>query len=312
MTTRRKLPPLTALTAFEAAARLSSFTKAANELGVTQAAVSRQIHLLEDHFGFALFIRSHRHVALTDKGRVLASASQDAFDTIASSVSEVTRDAEDVDLTIAATVAFSHFWLLPRISDFSRNHPNINLRILTQDNVPNLESTEIDIAIRFGSGMWGDAQAGLLFDDEVFPVCSPNFAHEAGCIAKPHDLLAHPLISYTADDPTWTGWSEWLAAFAVELPKRKSGLRCSFYTEAIYATLNGQGITLGWRRLVEDLLIQGRLVKVTDSAVQTRNAYFAVVPKRRRQTEASRLFQMWLTETAEEICHRRSPQSAMT
>lgn len=298
MGTRRKLPPLTALTAFESAARLESFTKAANELGVTQAAVSRQIHLLEAYFGFALFVRGHRKVELTDKGRVLALASQDAFDIIASSVSEVTTDAQDVDLTIAATVAFSHFWLLPRISEFSRNHPGINLRILTQDSFPNIESAEIDIAIRFGSGMWADGQASLLFEDEVFPVCSPSFAQSAGHISTPNDLLAHPLISYTADDPTWTGWSEWLAAFAVELPKRKSGLRCSFYTEAIYAALNGQGIALGWRRLVEDLLVQGRLMRLTDSTVKTRNAYFAIVPKRRGQTEACRLFQVWLGETA--------------
>lgn len=300
MGTRRKLPPLTALTAFESAARLESFTKAANELGVTQAAVSRQIHLLEAYFGFALFVRGHRKVELTDKGRVLALASQDAFDIIASSVSEVTTDAQDVDLTIAATVAFSHFWLLPRISEFSRNHPGINLRILTQDSFPNIESAEIDIAIRFGSGMWADGQASLLFEDEVFPVCSPSFAQSAGPVSTPNDLLAHPLISYTADDPTWTGWSEWLAAFAVELPKRKSGLRCSFYTEAIYAALNGQGIALGWRRLVEDLLVQGRLIRLTNSTVKTRNAYFAIVPKRRRQTEACRLFQVWLGESAKQ------------
>ena len=307
---RRKLPPPTALTAFESAARLSSFTKAANELGVTQAAISRQIHLLEAYFGFALFIRGHRKIEITEKGRVLASASQDAFDIIASSVSEITRDTQDVDLTIAATVAFSHFWLLPRISEFSRNHPGINLRILTQDNVPNIESSDIDIAIRFGSGMWADGQASVLFEDEVFPVCSSNFALNAANIAIPRDLLAYPLISYTADDPTWTGWSEWLAAFGVELPKRKSGLRCSFYTEAIYAALNGQGITLGWRRLVEDLLVQGRLIQLTDSTVKTRNAYFAVVPKRRRQTEAAQLFQMWLTETAEQLAYPDQATSA--
>ncbi|MGJ7043552.1 DNA-binding transcriptional LysR family regulator [Shinella sp. BE166] len=311
MGSRRKLPPLTALTAFESAARLASFTKAANELGVTQAAISRQIHLLEAYFGFALFIRGHRKIEVTEKGRVLASASQDAFDIIATSVSDITRDAQDVDLTIAATVAFSHFWLLPRISEFSRDHPDINLRILTQDHVPNIESSDLDIAIRFGSGMWADGQANVLFEDEIFPVCSPAFAQNAGSIETPHDLLAYPLISNTADDPTWTGWSEWLAAFAVELPKRKSGLRCSFYTEAIYAALNGQGITLGWRRLVEDLLVQGRLIRLTNSAVKTRNAYFAVVPKRRRQTEASRLFQAWLAETAEKpaITDQSTPPS---
>ncbi|WKL24525.1 LysR substrate-binding domain-containing protein (plasmid) [Sinorhizobium meliloti] len=100
-----------------------------------------------------------------------------------------------------------------------------------------------------------------------------------------------------ADDPTWTGWSEWLAAFSVELPKKQPGLRCSFYTDAIYSALNGQGIALGWRHLVEDLLEQGRLVKLTDATVKTRNAYFSVVPKRRRQSEAAQRFLSWLGET---------------
>ncbi len=308
---RRRLPPLTALTAFEAAARLSSFTRAATELGVTQAAVSRQIHQLEEFLAFPLFIRRHRKVELTEKGRMLAAASQDAFDLIATTLSDMTKEDQDTDLTIAATVAFSHFWLLPRISDFSRRHPNINLRILTQDNIPNIESSELDIAIRFGSGMWPDGRANVLFEDEIFPVCSAQFARSAARIETPRDLLAYPLISNTADDPTWTGWSEWLAAFSVELPKRTPGLRCSFYTEAIYAALNGQGITLGWRRLVEDLLLQGRLVKLTESTVKTRNAYFAVVPKRRRQTEASRLFQDWLAEAAEKPAMTERPVSEL-
>jgi DNA-binding transcriptional LysR family regulator len=297
MSIRRKLPPLTALTAFEAAARLTSFTKAASELGVTQAAISRQIHLLEEYFGFPLFLRLHRKIKLTEKGKSLASAAQDAFDLLAASVAEVSMADHEAELTIAATVAFSHFWLLPRISEFSSRHPEINLRIVTQDNIPNIESSDLDVAVRFGNGMWPDGQAELLFEDEIFPICSPKFAETAGTITSPRELLAYPLISNMADDPTWTGWSEWLAAFSVELPKKQPGLRCSFYTDAIYSALNGQGIALGWRHLVEDLLDQGRLVRLTEATVKTRNAYFSVVPKRRRQSEAARLFQNWLTET---------------
>jgi DNA-binding transcriptional LysR family regulator len=294
MVARRKLPPLTALTAFEAAARLASFTKAASELGVTQAAVSRQVHLLEETLGFPLFIRLHRRIDLTEKGKTLASAAQDAFDLIAASVSEITKEDHVGELTIAASVAFSQFWLLPRMPDFSREHPDINLRIVTQDSMPNIESSDLDIAIRFGNGMWSDGQAELLFDDEIFPVCSQDFMRTAGKIEAPADLVAHPLIANVTSDQTWTGWSEWLAAFSVELPKKTFGLRCSFYTEAISAALNGQGIALGWRRLVEDLLLQGRLVQLTDATVKTRNAYFVVIPKRRRQSEAARQFLAWL------------------
>lgn len=298
MSIRRKLPPLTALTAFEASARLASFTKAAEELGVTQAAVSRQIHLLEEHFGFPLFVRLHRKIKLTEKAALLASAAQDAFDLLAATAAEISKSDHEAELTIAATVAFSHFWLLPRISEFSSQHPEINLRIITQDSMPNIESSDLDVAIRFGSGMWSDGHAQLLFEDEIFPICSPKFAESAGSsIASPIDLLGFPLISNMVDDPTWTGWSEWLAAFSVELPKKHPGLRCSFYTDAIYSALNGQGIALGWRHLVEDLLEQGRLVRLTDAAVKTRNAYFSVVPKRRRQSDAAKLFLDWLAET---------------
>ncbi|WP_245571330.1 LysR substrate-binding domain-containing protein [Neorhizobium alkalisoli] len=288
---------MTALTAFEAAARLGSFTKAADELGVTQAAVSRQIHLLEEQFGFPLFVRLHRKIKLTEKAKTLASAAQDAFDLLAASVAEISKGDHDAELTISATVAFSHFWLLPRISEFSSQHPEISLRIITQDNMPNIESGDLDVAIRFGNGMWPDGQAELLFEDEIFPICSPKFAANAGSITSPRDLLGYPLISNMVDDPTWTGWSEWLAAFSVELPKKQPGLRCSFYTDAIYSALNGQGIALGWRHLVEDLLVQGRLVKLTDATVKTRNAYFSVIPKRRRQSEAAQLFLNWLGKT---------------
>lgn len=286
------------MTSFEAAARLASFTKAANELGVTQAAISRQIHLLEELFGFPLFVRLHRRIELTERGKTFATAAQDALDLIATSVIEITKEDSAAELTIAASVAFSQFWLLPRISEFSKRHPEISLRIVSQDTMPNIEAGELDMAIRFGTGMSSDGTAEMLFEDEIFPICSPDFAKMAGDINNVNDLVGHPLISNATDDPTWTGWKEFLASFSVEMPKKPLGLRCSFYTEAIYAALNGQGIALGWRHLVEDLMLQGRLVQVTEATVKTRNAYFVIVPKRRRPTDAARLFLAWLLEAS--------------
>jgi DNA-binding transcriptional LysR family regulator len=301
---RSRLPPLTALTVFEAAARLSSFTKAAIELGVTQAAVSRQIHLLEEDFGFPLFARSHRRVALTDKGRMLSEAASGAFNLLAESVADLRRGGESDDLTISATVAFSHFWLVPRISEFSRQYPDINLRIVTQDVMPDLERAEMDIAVRFGNGMWPGGHAEALFEDEIFPICSPDFARSAGPIRAPGDLIHHSLISNDTDDPMWTGWNEWLSAFSVVVPRKTLGLRCSFYTEAIYAALNGHGIALGWKHLVRDLLDQHRLVQLTDAAVKPRGAYFAVVPTRRAPKESVRLFREWLSVASQELVTR--------
>lgn len=295
---RRRLPPLTGLTAFEAVARNGSFTRAASELGVTQAAVSRQIHLLEEMLGFDLFRRLHRRIELTEKGRTLSTAATTAFNLVAETISEITKEEAAEGLTISATVAFSHFWLLPKISSLSKAFPDSALRIITQDNATSLGSSDVDLAIRYGNGMWPDGQAELLFDDEIFPVCSQEYAENLGKIEDLAELVRYPLISSDTDDPSWTGWSEWLAAFSVEAPKRSLGMRCSFYTEAVYAALNGQGIALGWRRLVQDLLNRKALVRLTEQSIATRNGYFIVVPRRSAKNPHVAQFTAWLKETA--------------
>lgn len=294
---RRRLPPLTGLTAFEAVARLGSFTRAASELGVTQAAVSRQIHLLEEMLGFDLFRRLHRRVELTEKGRSLSTTTTTAFNLIAETVSEISREETPDSVTISASVAFSHFWLLPKIASFSKAYPGSTLRIVTQDNVVGLEGGG-DLAIRYGNGMWSDGQAELLFDDEIFPVCSQEYAESLGEITDLEELVRHPLISYDIDNPSWTGWNEWLAAFSIEPPKRPLGMRCSFYTETIYAALNGQGIALGWKRLVQDLLNQKALVRLTHQSIATRNGYFIVIPKRSAKNPRVGQFVDWLKGAA--------------
>lgn len=291
---RKKLPPLTALTAFEAAARLGSFTRAAMELGVTQAAISRQIHVLEEDFSFPLFRRLHRKIELTDQGRALFNASAEAFNLIADTVSELRAERQDDQLAISATISFAHFWLMPRIAAFSRAHPEIKLRIITQDARNSIEAGDIDLALRYGTGTWPDGQAEFLFEDEVFPICSAEYALVKGPILTPADLIDHPLISSDTDDPTWTGWEEWLAAFSVKAPKKARGLRCSFYTEAIYAAMNGQGIALGWHHLVADLIDQGRLIRLTEASIKTRAGYFVVMPAKRSTKESARLFIEWL------------------
>ncbi|MBB5277257.1 DNA-binding transcriptional LysR family regulator [Rhizobium rosettiformans] len=293
---RRQLPPMTALMAFEAAARLLSFTRAAEELGVTQAAVSRQIHALEEDFGLPLFNRLHRKVTLTAQGQALAAATSNAFGLIADAASDLRQGSND-DLTISATVAFSHFWLLPRISEFSRRHPDTTLRIVSQDAMPALDQGDVDVAIRFGEGNWPNVQAEKLFDDLVFPVCSPEFALSLDPDLPPEDLIRKPLISHEADDPMWIGWIEWLSHFGVTTTGRLKGMRCSFYTEAIYATLNGQGITLGWNRLVGDLIDQNRLVRLGDASLVPKGGYYVLVPAKRRQSQALQQFMTWLFES---------------
>lgn len=293
---RRRLPPLTSLVAFEAAARLSSFTAAAAELGVTQAAVSRQIHLLEELLGFPLFNRLHRGIRLTDKGATLAAAASRSLNLLADTVAEITQESPENELVISATVAFSHFWLLPKVSLFSAAHPDIKLRIVTQDDVPLVGRGDIDVTIRYGNGMWPDVRAQFLFRDEVYPVCAPQIpSSEVRDLAG---LLEMPLIIHQHDNPIWMGWSAWLAGFGAELPRRGARLVCSSYIDSIYAALNGQGVALGWAALTADLLQQERLVRVTDLSRPTIDAYHAVISPRDRPKPSVGLFLDWLSETA--------------
>jgi DNA-binding transcriptional LysR family regulator len=281
---------------FEAAARHASFTIAAAELGITQAAVSRQVHALEQQFERPLFRRLHRKVELTPAGRTLSLAASSAFETLVDAVAEMTREEQSDELTIAATVAFSHFWLLPRIAEFGRLHPAVRLRIVTQDAPVSMIGGQADLAIRYGNGLWPDGQSTLLSEDEVFPVCSPSFLVARAPVETLDQLADLPLVDFESDDPSWIGWSEWLAAFSRERSKRRSGLRCSFYTEVIYAALAGHGVALGWRRLVDDFLRQGQLVRLTSSALETRSAYFIVTARGRAKKATVGLFIDWLRE----------------
>ncbi len=295
MTGRRKrLPPLTGLMVFEAAARLRSFTQAADELGVTQAAVSRQIHLLESALGFPLFKRLHRRIELTEKGVDLSAAATSAFDLLADTVSEITKGEAVEQLVISTTVSFSQLWLMPKVSSFSRAYPDIKLRIISQDKRANIEDGKADLSIRYGNGSWPDGRAEFLFSDEVFPVCTPDYASQIGSLSDPAELLGFPLITYDADDPSWISWNEWFAAFSIDARKARYGMRCSFYTDSIQAALSGQGIALGWSRLVDDLLKQNRLVRVLPHATPTRNGYFIVLPRTRSPSWPVTAFGEWI------------------
>ncbi|MFO1046875.1 MAG: LysR substrate-binding domain-containing protein [Geminicoccaceae bacterium] len=290
---RRRLPPLTSLVVFEAAARRLSFTRAAAELSVTQAAVSRQIHGLEQELGFALFRRLHRRIELTERGQVLADVLSQSLNLIDHTVAKVRAQSEEDELVIGASIAFTQLWLLPRISDFRRLHPETKIRLLSQDTQVDLAGGTVDLAIRYGDGAWADGRSVLLCDDDVFPVCSPAYA--AGCRLPETagEFLEHTLLDYDSSNPGWIGWKEWLSAFAVT-PTGRPMLRLSYYTDVIHAALAGHGIALGWRCLMEDLLQQNRLCRVLPFHMRTRSAYFVVVPNQEKVKANTQAFVGWL------------------
>lgn len=290
---RRRLPPVTSLVVFEAAARRLSFTRAAAELGVTQAAVSRQIRALERALGFDLFRRLHRHVELTERGRALAEVLSQSFERIAHTIATMRVPSAEDELVIGATIAFTQLWLLPRLAEFRRLHPQARLRLVTQDTPIDLARDMVDVVIRYGDGAWPDGRGLLLCEDDIFPVCSPSYAAGRTLPASAAALAEHALLDFEPAHPGWIGWPEWLAAFAAAGTAR-AGMRLSSYIDVIHAALAGHGVALGWNRLVDSLLRQGRLRRLTDLRLHTRGGYFVVVSNTQPLKPNAAAFVAWL------------------
>ncbi|WP_433695486.1 LysR substrate-binding domain-containing protein [Paraburkholderia phenoliruptrix] len=283
---RRLIPSMTALVEFESVARFGSFTVAANELGVTQAAVSRQVKFLEDTLGVRLFHRLHRSIELTEEGEALYLVVAESMQKIAGVFDRLASGPLQQELVLAATSAFSHFRLLPRLASLKHAHPNLQLRLSTQMFTADLRHKEIDVAVRFGDGRWGDGTASLLFDEEVFPVCSPEWVKSRGMPTSLQDVANEALIESDSTSEGWMGWEEWFGAVGLRALRLNFALRCSLYTDAIQAARYGQGIALGWGRLVHDLVDAGELVRLPVASLKTNDAYFIVVPHGRTVTPA--------------------------
>jgi DNA-binding transcriptional LysR family regulator len=283
---RRLIPSVTALVEFEAVARHSSFTLAADELGVTQAAVSRQIKFLEETLGTRLFNRLHRSIELTDEGEALYLVVAESMQKIAGVFDRLSSGPVQQELVLAATSAFTHFRLLPRLASLKKAQPDLQLRISTQMFTADLRPKEIDVAVRFGNGQWGDGSATLLFDEEVFPVCSPEWVKSRGTPESLQDVANAALIESDATSEGWMRWEEWFQAVGFRPVRLNFALRCSLYTDAIEAARYGQGIALGWARLVHDLIETGELVRLPVASFKASDSYYVVVPHGRTITPA--------------------------
>lgn len=293
---RRLIPSMTALVEFESVARLSSFTVAANELGVTQAAVSRQVKFLEDTLGVRLFHRLHRSIELTDEGEALYLVVAESMQKIAGVFDRLASGPVQQELVLAATSAFSHFRLLPRLASLKKAQPNLQLRLSTQMFTADLRHKEIDVAVRFGNGRWSDGTATLLFDEEVFPVCSPKWVASRGMPQSLRDVANAALIESDSTSEGWMGWEAWFNAVGLRPLRLNFALRCSLYTDAIQAARYGEGIALGWGRLVHDLVESGELVRLPVASFKPDDAYFIVVPHGRTITAATDSLIDWLRQ----------------
>lgn len=261
----RKLPPLTALRAFEAAARHQSFTLAARELSVTTTAVSHQIRHLEDLLGITLFDRTPRSLKLTEAGERLFPVLRDGFDRFAAAVAELATIASDRNLTVTATTAFAERWLLPRLACFRAENPEIELRIQATERLVDLRGDGVDVAIRYGRGVYPGHVTERLMGDRYLAVCSPALAEAARTGIAGLTLIHHDWKNTTLQGPTWERWLE--AAQIAQADPRK-GLRFSEESHAIAAALAGQGIALCSSVLVADDLAAGRLTAPFDTGLE--------------------------------------------
>ena len=293
MSFKKSMPSVNALVTLEAAVRLKSFTAAARELNVSQAAVSRQIRLLEDDFGQPLFRRGHRRVEPTSAGGVLGATLNRALEMISDTVDALRRPRATETLTVGATLAFSYFWLLPRLSSFRDMRPDLKIRVVSQDEPFDLRAGELDVLIRFGVPPFPDGRAVASSSDAVFPVCSPDFAARLKTRPSPEDLMSLPLIGNDAPDPCWMFWPDWFERAGLGRRTPRSALQFNHHTDAIAAAVAGQGVALGWNVILHDLLERRQLVPLTDG-IGVEATYNVLVPNRRRTSEAASAFVAWI------------------
>ncbi|WP_134499735.1 transcriptional regulator GcvA [Microvirga pakistanensis] len=284
-----KLPPMSAVRVFEAAARHQSFTRAAEELGMTQAAVSYQIRMLEDRVGAPLFVRMPRQVTLTAKGQQLAPAVTDAFNTLRAAFAGM---EETVQSTLAITTlsTFASNWLIPRLGRFQHLFPNIAVQISVGDRLVDLGQSEFDLGIRSGEGDWPGLEAHLLIPNLFTPVCSPELIRGAE-LREPMDLLNFPIIS--PGDPWWKDWFTAAGVPDVDLSRRRDNSLGIQQFEGM-AAMAGQGFALINPFFFSDDLAAGRLVQPFDLMASSGRGYWLVYPKARRRSPKIEAFRDWI------------------
>ncbi len=293
----RQLPSLNALRAFEAAARHLSFTKAGEELFVTQAAISHQVKALEDYLGLQLFRRLNRRLLLTDAGQAYLSPLTAALDQIAAATARLSHPKSSSALRVSVLASMAAKWLLPRLSRFRGRHPEIDILISASASRTDFNSDDVDVAIRYGPGR---AYSGLeiipMMGDRVFPVCSPKFLTEGPAMLRPQDLANHTLLHDETVEGEIQHWGRWLAHAGVTGIDTSRGPGFSDSNLALDAAAAGQGVALTRWSLAAIDLAAGRLIIPFGPIVDTDFSYFVVYPKAKADLPKVQAFADWLLE----------------
>ena len=297
---RAELPRLDLLRSFEAAARTLSFTLAADELFLTQSAVSRQIQQIEQGLGTPLFVRRHRALELTEAGRVMQRAVIDCLERLRDATALVRSATALRQVSMTTTPGFASIWLIPRLAKFTASHPQVDVRISATLDVLDLTRSQLDVAVRFCP--ISDELGPPLFEETVLPVCSPALLRDPdNPLKKPADLANHTLL--TIDMPAafgpMTDWEPWLEVMGVPELRMKNTLRFSHYTDSVSAAVAGQGVAIGRFPLLGEFLADGRLVTPFRGAAASQRGYYVELAPHAQGNADAHDFVRWLRAEAE-------------
>jgi LysR family glycine cleavage system transcriptional activator len=295
---RARLPPLNALVAFEASARHLSFTRAAEELGVSREAVSRQVRHLEDRLGAALFRRRHRALDLTPAGRELAAQARESLEAVARAAEALQRRRRPARLTVTATIALATFWLTPRLPRFRAAHPGAEIRVVVSDAAPDLAAEGIDVGLKYGDGRWPGLSARRLFACRSFPVCAPGYLEAAPPLRTAADLAGHTLLNLDGAPHAPEDWRWWLEGAAAPPGRPLDILGFDSYANVIQAACDAQGVALGFAGIIDGLLARGDLVRPLPDSRDPGRAVYLVAPAGAALSPLARAFHDWVLAEA--------------
>ncbi|RLV59905.1 transcriptional regulator GcvA [Parashewanella curva] len=288
----RRLPPLNAVKAFEAAARHLSFTKAADELFVTQAAVSHQIKALEEYLGLKLFRRKNRSLLLTEEGQGYFLDIKDVFIQLAESTERLLARSATGALTVAMSPSFAIQWLVPRLAKFSEQNPEIDVRIKAVDSDDESLTDDVDVAIYYGKGNWPDVRLDKLRNEVLMPVCSPALLTGKKPLDSISDIKHHTLLH----DMSREDWQQWVKQSGLKNINVNQGPIFSHSSLVLQAAVHGQGIALGYSVLAAPDIQAGRLVVPFQEALLSPNAYYLVCQNSQAELGKVVAFREWMLE----------------
>jgi LysR family transcriptional regulator, glycine cleavage system transcriptional activator len=299
-TPRSRQLPLDLLPTFEAAARHLSFTKAAQELFLTQSAVSRQIQQLEASLGVPLYERRHRALALTQAGRIMQRAVNDSLERLHDAVAQLRTVQLPRQVAITCTPGFASFWLIPRLSRFTASHPQVDVRISATLELLDLDRSQVDLAVRFAPS--SRAHGPILFEEEVQPLCSPALLRDRRRpLATPADLERHTLLTVDLPrgEPPTMDWEPWLQLMGLERLRTANTMRFTQYSDAVAAACAGQGVVIGRLPLLASLVRERKLVAPFRSAAASRRSYFIAMSAQGARNADAQDFANWVRGEAE-------------